>query len=95
MLYLYARNIKNIVVAAQTMIHEYTHFHYHIGGCQHAEAICFAFEKMHLVKRDFLYDDEWEYVKKLATDNYTDAKWEAGGYGNYEQFNFVRKRKKD
>ena len=51
-------NIKNRRVAAQTVIHEMTHYYYHVGKCQHAEAICFAMEKMHLLERDFLYEDE-------------------------------------
>ena len=46
--------------------------------------------KKHIMGRDFLYPEEWEYVKRLAIDNYPKYKWEAGGYGDYEQFNFVR-----
>ena len=62
------------------------HYRFGIGECQHAEAICFAMEKMHK-------ENEREYVKKLAQDVYTDLKWEDGGYGNYEQFAFVRDNK--
>jgi hypothetical protein len=27
---------------------------------------------------------------KLAVDNYPEYEWEDGGYGNFNQFNFVR-----
>ena len=46
--------------------------------------------KMHITNKDYLTKGEWEYVKKLAIDNYPEYNWEKGGYGNYEQFNFVR-----
>ena len=87
---LYQNNIGSVRVAAQTLIHEITHYKYGIGGCQHAEAICFAFEKMHLMGRDYLTKSEWNYVKQLAIDNYPELNWEEGGYGNYEQFDFIR-----
>ena len=87
---LYARNISSNRVAAQTLIHEMAHYRFGIGGCQHAEAVCFAYEKMHLVNRNYLTKEEWEYVKKLAIDNYPGFEWEKGGYGDYEQFNFVK-----
>lgn len=87
---IFSRNIKSTRVAGQTLIHEMAHFRFNIGGCQHAEAICFAMEKMHIMNRDYLTKSEWEYVKKLAIDNYPEYDWEKGGYGNYEQFSFVR-----
>ena len=87
---LYQNNINSLRVAAQTLIHELTHYGYGIGNCQHAEAICFAFEKMHLMGRDYLTQDEWEYVKQLAIDNYPEYEWEKGGYGDYERFDFIK-----
>jgi SPP1 gp7 family putative phage head morphogenesis protein len=87
---IYLSNINNKRVAAQTIIHETTHYYYKIGGCQHAEAVCFAMEKMHLINRDYLTNDEWAQMVKLAVDNYPELKWEDGGYGNYEQFDFVK-----
>ena len=87
---LYANNIDSNRVAAQTLIHEMAHYRFNIGGSQHAEAVCFAYEKMHLMNRDYLTQEEWEYVKKLAIDNYPEYNWEKGGYGDYEQFDFVR-----
>ena len=78
---------------SQTIVHEMAHYRFGIGECQHAEAICFAMEKMHKECRDYLKANEREYVKKLAQDVYTDLKWEDGGYGNYEQFAFVRDNK--
>ena len=47
-------------------------------------------EKMHLLKRDYLTKSEWTYVKQLAIDNYPEYDWEVGGYGNYEQFDFIK-----
>ena len=43
-------NTGSKLVAAQTIIHEMTHYHYNIGNCQHAEAVCFAMEKC--IKKD-------------------------------------------
>lgn len=85
-------NTGSKLVAAQTIIHEMTHYHYNIGNCQHAEAVCFAMEKMHKERRDYLYKDEWERMVKLAVDNYPELEWEAGGYGDFKQFDFVRDR---
>ena len=87
---IYLSNIKNKRVVAQTIIHEMTHYYYNIGYCQHAEAICFAMEKMHLLNRDYLTDDEWSQMVRLAVDNYPELEWEDGGYGNFEQFDFVK-----
>lgn len=88
---IFSKNIKSKKVAAQTIIHEMTHYYYNIGHCQHAEAICMAMEKMHLTGNDYVTESEWEYVKKLAIDNYPELNWEAGGYGDYEQFDIIRK----
>ena len=90
---IYARQCPNKLVFSQTIVHEMAHYRFGIGECQHAEAICFAMEKMHKERRDYLKPNEWEYVKKLAQDVYPDLKWEDGGYGNYEQFDFVRDNK--
>ena len=38
-------------------------------------------------------EQEWKKIKKLAIDNYPELEWEAEGYGNFEQFDFVRKVK--
>lgn len=88
---IYLANIKNRKVGAQTIIHEMTHYYYGIGHCQHAEAICFAMEKMHILNRNYLTEEEWKQMVKLAVDNYQELEWEDGGYGDYEQFDFVRK----
>ena len=87
----YLQNCKNTKVVAQTVIHEMTHYFYHIGSSQHAEAVCFAMEKMHLLKRDFLTVEEWNQMVQLAKDNYRELEWESGGYGNFKQFDFVRR----
>lgn len=90
---IYARQCQNKLVFSQTIVHEMAHHRFGIGECQHAEAICFAMEKMHKERRDYLKPNEWEYVKKLAQDTYPELKWEEGGYGDYEQFDFVRDNK--
>lgn len=90
---IYARQCQNKLVFSQTIVHEMAHYRFGIGECQHAEAICFAMEKMHKERRDYLKPNEWEYVKKLAQDTYPELKWEDGGYGNYKQFDFVRDNK--
>ena len=87
---LFSGSIDSKKIAAQTLIHEMTHYTYHIGQCQHAEAVCFAMEKMHIMNRAYLTETEWEYVKKLAIDNYPEYNWEQGGYGDYGQFKFVK-----
>ena len=87
---IFSQNNKSLRVASQTLIHEMAHYRFNIGGCQHAEAVCFATEKMHIMGRDYLTREEWEYVKNLAIDNYPEYNWERGGYGDYEQFSFVR-----
>ena len=82
---IFPQNIPSLRVYAQTVIHEMGHFHYDIGNCQHAEAICFGLEKLHLTGKEKLTKEEWEYVKKLAIDNYSEYEWESGGYGNYSK----------
>ena len=78
---IFSQNNKSLRVASQTLIHEMAHYRFNIGGCQHAEAVCFAMEKMHIMGRDYLTREEWEYVKNLAIDNYPEYNWERGGYG--------------
>ena len=82
---IFPRNIPSLRVYAQTVIHEMGHYHYDIGQCQHAEAICFGLEKLHITGNEKLTLEEWNYVKKLAVDNYTNLEWEAGGYGDYSK----------
>lgn len=88
---IYSGNTDSTLIAAQTVIHEMTHYYYNIGCCQHAEAICFAMEKMHKERKNTLTTEEWDYVVKLAKDNYPEYNWEEGGYGSYDQFDFVEK----
>ncbi|MEG1085211.1 MAG: hypothetical protein RSD88_02695 [Anaerovoracaceae bacterium] len=77
---IYLDHIKNTRVAAQTIIHEMTHYYYDIGRCQWAEAVCFAKEKMHIENRSNLTFAEKRYVVKLAQDNYPEYNWKKGGY---------------
>ena len=89
---LYQKYIGTNMVAEQTIIHESIHLRYEIGDCQHAEAICFSFEKMHKENRDFLYRDEWDNMVALAKNSYSSYPWEVGDSKVYEQFNFIRER---
>lgn len=77
---IYLDEISSTRVAAQTVIHEMTHFYYDIGNCQWAEAVCFAKEKMHIEGRNKLTFSELRYIVKLARDNYTHLNWKKGGY---------------
>lgn len=79
---IYLDKIANTRVAAQTVIHEMTHYHYGIENCQWAEAVCFAKEKMHIEGRNYLTFAEKRYVIKLVKDNYPEFKWKKGGYKN-------------
>lgn len=76
---IYLDEIANVRVAAQTVIHEMTHYHYGISKCQWAEAVCFAKEKMHIEGRSKLTISELRYVVKLARDNYPEFEWKKGG----------------
>lgn len=78
---LYARNIANERVDAQTVIHETTHLYYGIGQNQWAEAVCFAKEKMFITGRPLTVAEK-RYIVKLAKDNYPEFKWKKGGYIN-------------
>ena len=76
-------------MAAQTLIHEMGHYHYNIGNCQYAEAICFGLEKLHLTGKEKLTKNEWEYVKNLAIDNYPEFERRDGGYGHFEKIHII------
>lgn len=77
---IFIRNIPNPRVAAQTIIHETTHFYFNIGQCQWAEAVCFAREKMFLTGRK-LTVSERRYIINLAKQAYPEFRWKKGGYG--------------
>ena len=47
--------------------------------------------KMHILKRNYLTEKEWNEIVDLVVKNYSNLEWESGGYGDFEQFNFVRK----
>ena len=77
---IFIRNIPNPRVAAQTIIHETTHFYFNIGQCQWAEVVCFAREKMFLTGRK-LTVSERRYIINLAKQAYPEFRWKKGGYG--------------
>ena len=68
------------------------HHHFHIGGCQHAEAVCYAYEKMHALDRTYLYKDEWDDIVEMVKRAYPEFLWETRAGGEFEQFRFVRER---
>lgn len=83
---IYMANITSDRVAAQTVIHEITHHKYGIGGCQWAEAVCMAKEKMHKENRNYLTAKEIKSIVKLAVEAYPEYKWKKGGYKNGKYF---------
>lgn len=83
---IYLDEIPNTRVAAQTVIHEMTHYYYDIGGCQWAEAVCFAKEKMHIEGKGKLTYAELRYIVGLAKKHYADLDWKKGGYRNGKDF---------
>lgn len=83
---IYIDNNKNSLVAAQTVIHELTHYRYDIGGCQWAEAVCMAHEKMHKERRNNLTADEKRYIVRLAKTAYPEYEWKRGGYHGSKRF---------
>ena len=87
---LYPKNAKNRKIAGQTLIHEMAHFRFKVGHCQHAEAICYAMELMHSRNREWITESEWENLVELVKGAYSEYDWAVGGYGNFEQFNFVK-----
>lgn len=88
---IYSTNIKNKSVLGQTVVHELTHYRYHIGRSQRAEVMCFGMEKMHLYDKVGLSRAEWkELIKKIKAE-YHEYKWRVGGYGDYSQFDFLRR----
>lgn len=83
---IYISNLKNPRQAAQTVIHEITHQRYNIGGCQWAEVVCYAKEKMHIENREHLTISEKRYIIKLVKDAYSTLNWKKGGYKNGKRF---------
>ena len=76
--------------AQKTIVHEATHLRFDIGMSQHAEAICYAYEKMHELNRTYLTKTEWEDIVEKVKAEYTNLKWEEGGYGDLTRFVFVQ-----
>lgn len=83
---IYMANIISDRVGAQTVIHEITHHKYGIGGCQWAEAVCMAKEKMHKEGRNYLTGEEIRYIVDLAKRAYPEYEWKKGGYKNGKYF---------
>lgn len=46
---------------------------------------------MHKEKRNYLTEEEWNNLVNLAKEAYPEYNWEEGGYGDYEQFDFVKR----
>lgn len=83
---IFMSNISNSRVAAQTVIHEVTHYRYDIGNCQWAEAVCMANEKRHIEGRDQLTQDELKYIVSLVKKAYPEYEWKKGGYYGNRRF---------
>ena len=91
LLTIWLNNCPNVRVAGQTVVHEVTHHKYGIGGSQQAEAICFAFEKMHKENRKYLTQEEWDTLTELSKTVYWDLP-AVGGVDNLERFDFIVKK---
>lgn len=78
---IYMSNISSDREAAQTVVHEMTHYMYGIGGCQWAETQCFIAEKMHIIKRS-LTTQEIKEIIQLVKKNYPEYHWKKGGFIN-------------
>ena len=87
---------RNIPAICILIMQEYTHHRIirvnsiltdpaKTGGCST------SFEKMHIENKNYITEKEWEHMVKLAKETYPDYNWEKGGYGDYEQFDFVRR----
>lgn len=50
---------------------------------------------MHIMNRDWLTEEKWRKMVDLAKYAYPELEWEVEGGGNFEQFNFVKKNKKN
>lgn len=83
---IFISNIENTRIAAQTVIHEMTHYRYDIGRCQWAEVVCMAQEKMHITKRNYLTLEEKRTLINLVKASYPEYNWKKGGYGNGRYF---------
>ena len=78
------------LMCERSVVHEITHLEYDIGRCQHAEAICYARELMYEKGVTTLTRGEWETCVDWAKTKYPSLKWEEGGYGKYEKYDFVK-----
>lgn len=83
---IYVSNLKNPKQAAQTVIHEITHQRYNIGGCQWAEVVCYAKEKMHIENREYLTISEKRNIIRQVKDVYYHLNWKKGGYKDGREF---------
>ena len=77
---IFAQNTKSVKNTAKTIIHECTHLKYNIGGCQWAEAVCFAQEVLH--EKGVLTVADKRAIIKHIKQNYPDFKWRKGGANN-------------
>ncbi len=77
---IFAQNTKSVKTTAKTIIHECTHLKYNIGGCQWAEAVCFAQELLH--EKGVLTISDKRDIIKYVRYNYPDFKWRKGGADN-------------
>ncbi len=87
---IFSANNKKLLHEAQSVIHEMTHYWYHIGECQHAEAICYSMELMRSRKKMTITQEEWDMIVNIVKDAYPNLSWEGGNSETYKQFDFIR-----
>lgn len=76
---IYVNNCANNTVAAQTVIHEYTHYRYGIGHSQWSECVCYSQELKHLRNRDLTISEKKDIIKKVK-EAYPEYNWRKGGF---------------
>ena len=87
---IYVNQCRNVQWIARTIIHEYTHYRYGIGGSQWAECICIAQELKHARNRDYLTIAEKRLIVKAVKNDsdYSKLSWKKGGFVNGRRKNY-------
>lgn len=76
---IYLNNCTNTKVAAQTVIHECTHYRYGIGQSVWSECVCYSQELKHSKNKETLTISEKRDIIKKVKEAYPDLNWRKGG----------------
>lgn len=72
-IYVNGRTTKSIKSIAETIIHEEKHIELHVGGDQHAEAVCDYFSKLH--SKGKLTGEDIRGIIRSVKERYPDYRW--------------------